>query len=163
MDQNAEKYMKAAIKQAKKAAEKGEVPVGAVIVRHGTIIARAYNTRETDKNALCHAEIKAIKKACKKLGGWRLTRCEMYVTLEPCPMCAGAIVNSRIVSVYYGASDKKAGAFGTLFDMNGFGLNHKPEIYAGILEEECALLLSDFFAVLRKRRKEAKNAKESEK
>ncbi len=163
MDLNAEKYMKAAIKQAKKAAEKGEVPVGAVIVRDGKIIARAYNTRETDKNALCHAEIKAIKKACKKLGGWRLTRCEMYVTLEPCPMCAGAIVNSRIVSVYYGASDKKAGAFGTLFDMNGFGLNHKPEIYAGILEEECALLLSDFFAELRKRRKEAKNAKESEK
>lgn len=163
MNENAEKYMKAAIKEAKKAAEKGEVPVGAVIVQDGKIIARAYNTRETDKNALCHAEVKAIRKACKKLGGWRLVRCHLYVTLEPCPMCAGAIINSRIVSVTYGASDQKAGAFGTLFDMNGFTLNHKPEIYAGVMKEECAALLSDFFAALRKRRKEAKNAKESEK
>ncbi len=163
MNENAEKYMKAAIAQAKRAAAKGEVPVGAVIVRDGEIIARAYNTRETDKNALCHAEIKAIRKACKKLGGWRLTRCEMYVTLEPCPMCAGAIVNSRIVSVVYGASDKKAGAFGTLFDMNDFGLNHKPEIVGGVMEEECAALLSDFFASLRERRKNEKIAKKIEK
>lgn len=163
MNENAEKYMKAALSQAKRAAAKGEVPVGAVIVRDGEIIARAYNTRETDKNALCHAEIKAIRKACKKLGGWRLTRCEMYVTLEPCPMCAGAIVNSRIVSVIYGASDKKAGAFGTLFDMNTFGLNHKPEIVGGVMEEECAALLSDFFAVLRERRKNEKIAKKIEK
>ena len=163
MNENAEKYMKAAIAQAKRAAAKGEVPVGAVIVRDGEIIARAYNTRETDKNALCHAEIKAIRKACKKLGGWRLTRCEMYVTLEPCPMCAGAIINSRIVSVVYGASDKKAGAFGTLFDMNTFGLNHKPEVVGGVMEEECAALLSDFFAALRERRKNEKNAKKIEK
>lgn len=163
MNENAEKYMKAAIAQAKRAAAKGEVPVGAVIVRDGEIIARAYNTRETDKNALCHAEIKAIRKACKKLGGWRLTRCEMYVTLEPCPMCAGAIVNSRIVSVVYGASDKKAGAFGTLFDMNDFGLNHKPEIVGGVMEEKCAALLSDFFASLRERRKNEKIAKKIEK
>ena len=163
MNENAEKYMKAAIAQAKRAAAKGEVPVGAVIVRDGEIIARAYNTRETDKNALCHAEIKAIRKACKKLGGWRLTRCEMYVTLEPCPMCAGAIVNSRIVSVVYGASDKKAGAFGTLFDMNDFGLNHKPEIVGGVMQEECAALLSDFFASLRERRKNEKIAKKIEK
>lgn len=161
MNENAEKYMKAAIAQAKRAAAKGEVPVGAVIVRDGEIIARAYNTRETDKNALCHAEIKAIRKACKKLGGWRLTRCEMYVTLEPCPMCAGAIINSRIVSVVYGASDQKAGAFGTLFDMNTFGLNHKPEIVSGVMEEECAALLSDFFAALRERRKNEKIAKKS--
>ena len=163
MNENAEKYMKAAIAQAKRAAAKGEVPVGAVIVRDGEIIARAYNTRETDKNALCHAEIKAIRKACKKLGGWRLTRCEMYVTLEPCPMCAGAIINSRIVSVVYGASDQKAGAFGTLFDMNTFGLNHKPEIVGGVMETECAALLSDFFAALRERRKKEKDAKKIEK
>ena len=156
-----EKFMKAAIAQAKLAAKKGEVPVGAVIVRDGEIIARAYNTRETDKNALCHAEIKAIRKACKKLGGWRLTRCEMYVTLEPCPMCAGAIVNSRIVSVYYGASDQKAGAFGTLFDMNTMGLNHQPEIVGGVMEDACAKLLSDFFADLRKRKKAEKMEKKA--
>ena len=163
MNEHAEKYMKAAIKQAKKAAEKGEVPVGAVIVRDGEIIARAYNTRETDKNALCHAEIKAIKQACKKLGVWRLTRCELYVTLEPCPMCAGAIINSRIVSVVYGAPDQKAGAFGTCFDMNTFGLNHKPEITGGVMEEECSALLSDFFKELREKRKNEKRAKENEK
>lgn len=157
-----ERFMKAALSQAKLAAKKGEVPVGAVIVRDGEVIARAYNTRETDKNALCHAEIKAIRKACKKLGGWRLTRCELYVTLEPCPMCAGAIVNSRIVSVYYGASDKKAGAFGTLFDMNTMGLNHKPEIIGGVMEKECAGLLSDFFSELRKRKKTEKIAQKAE-
>ena len=157
-----ERFMKAALSQAKLAAKKGEVPVGAVIVRDGEIISRAYNTRETDKNALCHAEIKAIRKACKKLGGWRLTRCELYVTLEPCPMCAGAIVNSRIVSVYYGASDKKAGAFGTLFDMNTMGLNHKPEIIGGVMEKECAGLLSDFFSELRKRKKAEKIAQKAE-
>ena len=156
MNENAEKYMREAIKQAKRAAAKGEVPVGAVIVRDGEIIARAYNTRETGKNALCHAEIKAIHRACRKLGGWRLPGCEMYVTMEPCPMCAGAIVNARIVSVYYGAFDQKAGAFGTLFDMNTFGLNHKPEIFSGILEKECSELLSSFFFELRERRKREK-------
>ena len=159
MNENAEKYMREAIKQAKRAAAKGEVPVGAVIVRNGEIISRAYNTRETGKNALCHAEIKAIHRACRKLGGWRLPGCELYVTLEPCPMCAGAIVNSRIETVYYGAYDKKAGAFGTLFDMNTFGLNHKPEIFAGLLEQECASLLSSFFADLRERRKNRKKEK----
>ena len=159
MNENAEKFMKEAIKQAKKAAAKGEVPVGAVIVRNGEIISRSYNTRETGKNALCHAEIKAIHKACKKLGGWRLPGCELYVTLEPCPMCAGAIVNARIETVYYGAYDKKAGAFGTLFDMNAFGLNHKPQIYAGLMETECATLLSSFFAELRERRKNQKRLK----
>ena len=163
MNENAEKYMREALKQARLAAKKGEVPVGAVIVRDGEIIARAYNTRETGKDALCHAEIKAIHRACRKLGGWRLPRCELYVTLEPCPMCAGAIINSRIVSVYYGAHDKKAGAFGTLFDMNDFGLNHKPEIYAGILEEECSEMLSSFFAELRKRRKNTSSEKNDEK
>ena len=162
MNENTEKFMREAIKQAKRAAAKGEVPVGAVIVRNVEIIARAYNTRETGKNALCHAEIKAIHRACRKLGGWRLPGCELYVTLEPCPMCAGAIVNARIEAVYYGAYDKKAGAFGTLFDMNTFGLNHKPEIYAGVMEEECAALLSSFFAELRERRKMLKKAKNDE-
>ncbi|MBE6666540.1 MAG: nucleoside deaminase [Ruminococcaceae bacterium] len=162
MNENTEKFMREAIKQAKRAAAKGEVPVGAVIVRNGEIIARAYNTRETGKNALCHAEIKAIHKACRKLGGWRLPGCELYVTLEPCPMCAGAIVNARIETVYYGAYDQKAGAFGTLFDMNTFGLNHKPEIYAGVMETECASLLSSFFAELRERRKMLKKAKNAE-
>ena len=163
MNENAEKYMREAMKQAKLAAKKGEVPVGAVIVRDGEIIARAYNTRETGKDALCHAEIKAIHRACRKLGGWRLPSCELYVTLEPCPMCAGAIINSRIVSVYYGAYDKKAGAFGTLFDMNTFGLNHKPEIYAGILEKECADMLSAFFSELRQKRKLLPRTKNQEK
>ena len=162
MNENAEKYMREAIKQAKRASAKGEVPVGAVIVRNGEIIARAYNTRETGKNALCHAEIKAIHRACRKLGGWRLPGCELYVTLEPCPMCAGAIVNSRIETVYYGAYDKKAGAFGTLFDMNTFGLNHKPQIFAGLMEEECSALLSSFFSELRERRKNQKKAKNDE-
>ena len=163
MNENAEKFMREAIKQAKKAAAKGEVPVGAVIVRNGEIISRAYNTRETGKNALCHAEIKAIHRACKKLGGWRLPGWEMYVTMEPCPMCAGAIINSRIVAVYYGAYDQKAGAFGTLFDMNTFGLNHKPEIFSGVMAEECAALLSSFFSDLRERRKREKAERKAEK
>ena len=163
MNENAEKFMGEAIKQAKRAAAKGEVPVGAVIVRDGEIISRAYNTRETGKNALCHAEIKAIHRACRKLGGWRLPGCEMYVTMEPCPMCAGAIINARIVSVYYGAYDKKAGAFGTLFDMNTFGLNHKPQIVPGVLENECSALLSSFFFELRERRKREKKERNAEK
>ncbi len=157
-----ERFMKAAIAQARLAAKKGEVPVGAVIVRDGEIIARAYNTRETEKNALCHAEVKAIRKACEKLGGWRLTRCELYVTLEPCPMCAGAIINSRIVSVYYGAPDEKAGAFGTRFDMNEMGLNHKPHVTGGVMEADCAKLLSDFFIALRARKKAEKLVKKTE-
>lgn len=149
---NAEAYMREALRQARRAADRGEVPVGAVVVRDGTIIARAYNTRETGKNALHHAELKAIDRACKKLGGWRLPRCELYVTLEPCPMCAGAVINSRMEAVYFGARDKKAGAFGTCFDMNSFGLNHKPAVFAGVLENECSSLLSDFFSELRRRK-----------
>lgn len=152
MNQDSERYMREAIVQAKRAACRGEVPVGAVIVRNGLVIARAYNTRETGKNALYHAEIKAIDKACRKLGGWRLPGCELYVTLEPCPMCAGAIINSRIEAVYFGTRDQKAGAFGTCFDINSYGLNHKPAVYAGLLERECAALLSDFFSKLRCRK-----------
>ena len=158
-----QKFMDEALKLAREAAAEGEVPVGCVIVRQGKIVGSGRNRRETGKSALAHAEIEAIEEACRTLGGWRLWDCTLYVTLEPCPMCAGAIINSRIVSVVYGASDKKAGAFGTLFDMNTFGLNHKPEIVSGVMEEECAALLSDFFAALRERRKSEKSAKKIEK
>ncbi|MBO4343654.1 MAG: nucleoside deaminase [Clostridia bacterium] len=145
-----DKFMKSAIKRAKTAASHGETPIGAVIVKDGKIIASGRNRREEKKNALCHAEISAIDKACKKLGGWRLCGCDIYVTLEPCAMCAGAIINSRIENVYFGAYDKKAGSFGTLCDFNSFGYNHKPGVYGGILEKECSELLSDFFKSLRK-------------
>ncbi len=142
--------MREALKQAKKAASIGEVPIGAVIVRDGKVIARGYNKRETKKNALFHAEIVAIDKACRRLGGWRLPKCEIYITLEPCPMCSGAIINSRIESVYFGAYDKKAGCCGSAADLFGEGMfNHCPEITGGILEEECAALLKDFFKKLR--------------
>lgn len=148
-------YMNAAVLEAKRAAEIGEVPVGAVVVCDGEIVSSAFNTRETDKNALCHAELKAIDAACKKLGGWRLHKCDIYVTLEPCPMCAGAIVNSRIKRVVFGAKDEKAGAFGTKLDLNGFELNHRPEICGGVMEKECANLLSRFFSSLRERKQNA--------
>ena len=138
-------YMREAIAEAKKAAEIGEVPVGAVIVRDGEIIARAHNERETGKDATRHAEIIAIEKACKALGGWRLIGCDMYVTLEPCPMCAGAIVNARIVRVVYGARDLRAGAFGSVLNLNEYPLNHKPEIVGGVLEDECLAPIRDFF------------------
>ena len=164
MDRDIE-YMRQALALAEQAANMGEVPVGALVVDNasGEVISSAYNLRETNKSSTAHAEILAIEEACRKRGGWRLGGCTLYVTLEPCPMCAGAIVNSRIVSVVYGASDKKAGAFGTLFDMNTFGLNHKPQIVGGVMERECAALLSDFFAVLRERRKNEKIAKKIEK
>ena len=152
-----EKFMREAIRQAKKAAAIGEAPIGAVIVRDGVIIARGYNKRETKKNALLHAEIIAIDKACKKLGGWRLPRCEMYVTLEPCPMCSGAIINSRIEKVYFGAYDKKAGCCGSAADLFAEGMfNHRPEITGGVMENECSSLLTEFFKALR-----AKKSKKS--
>ena len=138
-------FMYLAMNEAKAAAARGEIPVGAVIVRDGKVIASAGNGRELDRSALAHAELTAIGKACEALGGWRLTGCTLYVTLEPCPMCAGAIVNARIPRVVYGASDNKAGAMGGLFDMNGFPLNHHPEVKAGILGEECAEMLRSFF------------------
>lgn len=146
-----EKYMKAALKLAHRAAEEGEVPVGAVVVCDGKIVGRGRNRRETKKNALHHAEIEAIEKACKKLGGWRLHRCDLYVTLEPCPMCAGAIINSRIRRVYFGAYDNKAGSFGSVANFNLIPYNHKPEIYGGIMEDECSAMLSEFFKKLRQR------------
>ncbi len=154
IEKNDEYYMSIAIDEAKKAFAIGEVPVGAVIVCEGEIVSTAFNTRETGKNALHHAEIKAINSACEQLHGWRLHKCDLYVTLEPCPMCAGAIVNARIKKVIYGAYDKKAGAFGSVFDINEMKLNHKPEVLAGVMEEECSALLSDFFSNLRKKKSE---------
>ena len=139
-----EKFMLLAIDEAKRAACEDEVPVGAIIVRNGEVIASAYNTREYGKNALYHAEIKAIDQACKKLGGWRLVGCTMYVTLEPCPMCAGAIINARVERVVYGAPDHKAGAFGTMINLTNYPL-FKPEIVGGVLKDECAQMLTDFF------------------
>ena len=147
-------YMKRAIELAKGAAENGEVPVGAVIVRGDTIVGEGANMREGAKNALAHAEICAIDSACKKLGGWRLFDCELYVTLEPCPMCAGAIINSRIKRVVYGSKDSKAGAFGSVINLNSYPLNHKVELTDGICSCECSELLSDFFAGLRKKMRE---------
>lgn len=145
-----EYFMREALCLAQRAAAQGEVPVGAVVVKDDEIVGRGYNRRECDKNALAHAELIAIDEACKTLGGWRLWQCDLYVTLEPCPMCAGAIINSRIKTVYFGAKDQKAGCFGSVADFNTFGFNHKPEIVGGILEEECASELSNFFKTLRR-------------
>ena len=149
------KYMKEALKQAKKAYDKLETPIGCVIVYEGKIISRGYNRRNVDKNTLAHAELAAIKKASRKLGDWRLEGCTMYVTLEPCPMCAGAIVQARITRVVIGCMNPKAGCAGSvlnLLQMDGF--NHKVEIETGILEEECSQLMSGFFRELRKKKKE---------
>jgi tRNA(adenine34) deaminase len=144
-----EYFMSLALKEARKAAKKGEVPVGAVIVKDGAVVARGHNQKETKKNALRHAEITAISSACRKLGGWRLFGCEMYVTLEPCPMCAGAIVNARLDKVTIGARDEKTGAFGSLFDLLSYKVNHKPRIEFGVLSELCEKELKDFFLSLR--------------
>ncbi len=139
-------FMTLALQIARSAAESGEVPVGAVIVRHGTqIISAEGNLRENGKNALYHAEVRAIDKACKTLGGWRLPDCTMYVTLEPCPMCAGAVINSRIDRVVFAAYDKRAGAMGSVFDINSLGLNHKCEVEGGVMEAEAVALLQEFF------------------
>lgn len=142
--------MTQALALAEKAGEAGEVPVGAVVVHNGEIIGVGMNRRESNKNALCHAEIEAIDAACKRLGGWRLPDCQLYVTLEPCPMCAGAIINSRIDEVYFGAFDKKAGSVGSLVNLFDLPYNHKPAVTGGIMEERCAGVLSDFFKKLRK-------------
>jgi len=140
-----ETYMAEAITLAKKAAKKDEVPVGAVIVRDGRIIARAYNRRETRKNPLAHAEILAIEQAARRLGGWRLSGCTLYVTLEPCPMCAGAIINARIDEVVFGAYDPKAGAFGSLYNLAEGKLNHTPRVTGGVLADEASGLLKSYF------------------
>lgn len=146
------KFMKYALSLAKKSAEEGEVPVGAIVVCDGEIVGEGRNRREVVKNALHHAEIEAINNACQNLGGWRLWKCDMYVTLEPCPMCAGAIINSRIRNVYFGAKDEKNGAVvsaAQLFDMD---FTHKPVYEGGILGEECSEILSSFFKELRKKK-----------
>ena len=140
-----ERYMRLAIKQAEKAGLSLDVPVGAVIVKDGNVISAGYNRREQQKNALMHAEIEAIDAACKALGGWRLDGCTLYGTLEPCPMCAGAIINARIERVVYGAPDEKAGSFGSLINLAAVKFNHAPRITPGVLRDECAALLSDFF------------------
>lgn len=142
-------YMRLALGLAEQAAEDGEVPVGAVAIWDGEVVGTGRNRREHGKNALAHAELEAIDAACKKLGGWRLHRCELYVTLEPCPMCSGAIINSRIRRLVYGASDPKAGCFGSVADFNSLPFNHRPEIFSGVLADECAQVLSDFFRSLR--------------
>lgn len=147
--QNKEKYMKIAYKEAQKAYLKNEVPVGAIIVRNGEIIAKAYNLREQKNNALAHAEIICINKACKMLKTWRLEDCQMYVTLEPCPMCAGAIIQSRISSVYIGALDKKNGAIKSIMNMFDYDYTHKVKYETGILEKMCSMILSDFFKEMR--------------
>lgn len=145
-----EKYMKEAIKQAKKAYAIGEVPIGCVIVYNDKIIARGYNRRTTDKNTLSHAELNAIRKASKKLGDWRLDNCEMYITLEPCQMCAGAIVQARIKKVYIGCMNPKAGCAGSILNLLQVQqFNHQVEMEKGILEEECSSIIKQFFRELR--------------
>lgn len=138
-------FMKQAILLAEKAGLEGEVPVGAVIVRNGEVIATGQNRRESMKNAVKHAEVEAIENACEVLGSWRLEDCELYVTLEPCPMCAGAIINARIPKVVYGATDIKGGACDSVVNLFNLPFNHKPEVWAGILEQECSELLQEFF------------------
>lgn len=151
-----EEFMLEALAEAQKSYEIGEVPVGAVVVKDGEIVGRGHNLRETDKNALHHAELIAIDEACTKLGGWRLWQCDLYVTLEPCPMCTGAIINSRIKRVVFGAFDKKAGSCASVINLFELPYNHKPELISGVMENECAELLSRFFKELRERKSKKK-------
>ena len=146
------KYMQAALALAAEAAAEGEVPVGAVVVCDGEIVGTGRNRREYGKNALYHAEIEAIDNACKTLGGWRLHRCDLYVTLEPCPMCAGAIINARIQTVIYGARDTKAGSVGSVTNLFELPYNHHPTVISGVMEEECAAMLTRFFKTLREKK-----------
>lgn len=148
------KYMREALKEAKKAYEKKEIPVGAIIVKDNKIIARAHNIKEEKKDTTKHAEILAIQKASKKLETWRLLDCEMYVTLEPCSMCAGALIQSRIKKVYIGTMDKKTGACGSVLNLlEDYEFNHKVEIETNVMQEECENILKDFFKILRDEKK----------
>lgn len=148
-----EEYMRIAIEEAKIAASLGESPIGAVIVQDGKVVGRGHNTTETAKDPTCHAEMNAIRDAAQKLGGWRLPRCSMYVTLEPCSMCAGAIVLARIEQLYIGTADPKSGACGSLRNIvSDERLNHRVEVHTGVLQEECSGLLKDFFKQLRKKK-----------
>ena len=144
-------YMEMALELAREAKAEGEVPVGCVIVCDGQVVGRGRNRRETEKTALGHAEIEAIADACKNLGGWRLWKCTLYVTLEPCPMCAGAIINARIPRVVFGASDEKCGACGSVCDLFSMNFNHRPTVEKGLMEAECGQLLSEFFKELRQK------------
>lgn len=144
------KFMNEALILAREAAENGEIPVGAVIVKNGEIIARGRNMREEKQNALSHAEIEAINQACKALNSWRLDGCELYVTLEPCPMCAGAIINARIKTLVFGAYDSKAGSIDSIVNLCDLPYNHKVEVYGGICEDECLSVMTEFFEKLRK-------------
>ena len=158
-----ERCMREAVRQAKKAWKLGEVPIGCVIVYEGKIIGRGYNRRTTDGNVLAHAEIIAIRKACRAMGDWRLEGCTMYVTLEPCPMCAGAIVQARIPKVVIGCMNPKAGCAGSVLDLlHEHGLNHQVETEAGMLGEECSQMLKDFFRELREKKKERKKEQQNE-
>lgn len=159
-----ERYMKEAIRQAHKAWKLGEVPIGCVIVRDGKIIARGYNRRNTDKNTLAHAELQAIRKASRAAGDWRLEDCTIYVTLEPCQMCAGAIVQARISRLVIGSRNPKAGCAGSVLNLLQVpAFNHQVEITEGVLEEECSLMLTNFFRDLREKKKEARNHTEDKK
>jgi tRNA(adenine34) deaminase len=152
-------FMREAIKEAQKALRLNEVPIGALIVKDNQIIARSHNLRHTTQSAVAHAEILAIQEACKAVGSWRLDGCTLYVTLEPCPMCAGAVIQSRIETVVFGAYDPKGGSFGTSIDLSTVkAFNHHPVVYGGILEQDCASLLTDFFA----RKREAKPSTEED-
>lgn len=148
-----EKFMRIAMEQARLAALEGEVPVGAAIVKDGEVISVGRNRREMGKNALAHAELEAIDGACRALGGWRLWQCDLYVTLEPCPMCTGAIINARIRRLIYGASDRKAGSCGSIINLFDLPYNHKPIMISGCLGDECSAMLTEFFRDLRKRKK----------
>lgn len=149
-------FMRAALDEAKKAYALGEVPVGAVVVYNGNIVATGYNKREKNKMATAHAELMAIEDACRALGGWRLSGCTLYVTLEPCPMCAGAIVNSRLDRVVYGAKDSAAGCVGSVLNFNAYPFNHAFEVTSGVLAEECRGLLQDFFSLQRQKKRDGK-------
>ena len=148
-----ERYMREALQEAALAAEAGEVPVGAVMVYNGEIIARTHNTRETEKNALHHAEVLAIDAACRRLGGWRLSDCTLYVTLEPCPMCGGAILNARVGRVVYGAKDASMGVFGSVLNYNAYPLGYKPSVTSGVLADESRALMQRFFEAARARKR----------
>ncbi|UTR12413.1 tRNA adenosine(34) deaminase TadA [Evansella sp. LMS18] len=158
--QDDEKYMETALKEARKAGDLGEVPIGAVIVKDGRIIASGHNLREAGQSATAHAELLAIEKACEAVGSWRLEECTLYVTLEPCPMCAGAIIQARLPRVVYGAADPKAGCCGTLMNLlDEPRFNHRAVVSSGVLKEDCAFLLTDFFRKLREQKKAIRSNK----
>lgn len=149
---NDEFFMMEALRLAEQSAAEGEVPVGAVVVADGKIVGTGRNRREKDKNALAHAELEAINEACRTLGGWRLWQCDMYVTLEPCPMCTGAIINSRIKRLVYGAKDYKAGSCESVINLFDLPYNHKPQVISGFMQDECSKILTDFFKELRNKK-----------